>query len=205
VPQAGIEQNGTITLSAGVKYDIVLEYMEIWSWAQISLAWSSSCQIKQIIPTTQLYPCRSTRNALGNGLLGHYYTDPNLNTLKGTEIDPQVNFQWGMGGPAILAGQVDLFSAQWTGFIQPRYSGTYTFYAGSDDGSRLYVDGTLVVDAWVYRGMTFSNGTINLVQGQNYSIIYQYFESGGGAGVELDWSSYCQQREIVPTSQLFVA
>jgi hypothetical protein len=156
--------------------------MEIGGQATISLSWSSSCQAKQvfsfpflssltrtnfsfflsffkrifiilqIIPQKQLYPCIAPQNAAGNGLTGSYYTDENLTTLKGTEIDPnvpplsltlspltltpltpltpffQINFNWGAGGPAILAGQVDAFSVKWTGHIQPRFSGVYTFY-----------------------------------------------------------------------------
>lgn len=37
----------------------------------------------------------------------------------------KINFNWGEAGPT---GQVDRFSIKWTGFVQPRYSGSYTFY-----------------------------------------------------------------------------
>jgi hypothetical protein len=29
----------------------------------------------------------------------------------------------------VLAGQTDQFSIAWSGLVQPRYSGSYTFYA----------------------------------------------------------------------------
>jgi len=49
-----------------------------------------------------------------------------------------------------MAGMpVDDFSIRWTGQVQPLYSGVYTFYTTSDDGSRLYVNNQLVVNAWV--------------------------------------------------------
>ena len=41
----------------------------------------------------------------------------------------QVNYNWGGGGPAALNGQTDHFSVAWSGLVQPRFSGAYTFYA----------------------------------------------------------------------------
>ena len=32
------------------------------------------------------------------------------------------------------------FLVTWTGFIEPRYSETYTFYISSDDKVRLWID-----------------------------------------------------------------
>ena len=43
----------------------------------------------------------------------------------------------------------------------------------SDDGSRIYVNDTLVMDAWYDRSLTETSGTISLVQGRNYSIVFQ--------------------------------
>ena len=45
-----------ITLTAGQKYDVVMEYFEKTSTAEVHLNWSSLSQIKQAIPMTQLYP-----------------------------------------------------------------------------------------------------------------------------------------------------
>ena len=48
VPQAQTEYSGAITLTAGQKYDITLEYFEAGGQAAIILQWSSSCQPKQV-------------------------------------------------------------------------------------------------------------------------------------------------------------
>jgi hypothetical protein len=50
------ERSGTITLQAGQKYSIKLDYFENTGNANISLSWSSAKQPKMIIPKTQLYP-----------------------------------------------------------------------------------------------------------------------------------------------------
>jgi hypothetical protein len=49
------ERSGAITLSAGTKYNIKLEYFENLDRASVKLMWSSSSQSKEVIPASQLY------------------------------------------------------------------------------------------------------------------------------------------------------
>jgi hypothetical protein len=55
VDQSATASAGTITLQAGVKYDIRLEFYENGGDAVAALRWSSPSQALQIVPTTQLY------------------------------------------------------------------------------------------------------------------------------------------------------
>lgn len=50
------ENSGTMTLTAGQKYDIKLEYYEATGGATARLLWSSSCEPKAAVPASQLYP-----------------------------------------------------------------------------------------------------------------------------------------------------
>jgi hypothetical protein len=50
------ENSATITLTAGQRYDVKLEYYEAAGGAVARLSWSSACETKQVIPATQLYP-----------------------------------------------------------------------------------------------------------------------------------------------------
>jgi glucose/arabinose dehydrogenase len=50
------ENSGSIPLTAGQKYSIVLEYYDQSGGAQIQLSWSSGSQAKQIVPQSWLYP-----------------------------------------------------------------------------------------------------------------------------------------------------
>ncbi|WP_343670119.1 PA14 domain-containing protein [Chitinophaga sp.] len=52
---AGIEYSGSITLTAGQKYDIRLDYFENNGDANAKLEWSSASQIREVIPKNQLY------------------------------------------------------------------------------------------------------------------------------------------------------
>src|SRR5260221_1375911 len=56
VIQPGVEWSGAISLQGGVRYDIQLDYFENIGNAGVHLSWSSPSQIKQIIPSTRLYP-----------------------------------------------------------------------------------------------------------------------------------------------------
>ncbi|CAH1201555.1 hypothetical protein PAECIP111893_01653 [Paenibacillus plantiphilus] len=49
------ENSGTITLTAGQKYNIKLEYYDNVFDAVVQLSWSSSSQSKQIVPSNRLY------------------------------------------------------------------------------------------------------------------------------------------------------
>ncbi len=49
------ENSGSITLSAGQKYDIKLEYYEATGGATARLLWSSTCETKAAVPSAQLY------------------------------------------------------------------------------------------------------------------------------------------------------
>jgi parallel beta-helix repeat protein len=57
------EDFGTITLQAGQKYDIRLEYYEAYSYATAKLSWQSPSQAKEIIPAARLYSNQTTRVA----------------------------------------------------------------------------------------------------------------------------------------------
>ncbi|REE69660.1 hypothetical protein A8990_13257 [Paenibacillus taihuensis] len=49
------ELRATITLSAGVKYDIKMEFIEPCGNAHAQLSWSSASQTKQVVPNSRLF------------------------------------------------------------------------------------------------------------------------------------------------------
>lgn len=67
------EVSGTITLEAGKRYPIQLEYYESYSAASIKLLWSTASQTKEIIPTNRLYALANTAGTwekAGESVLG---------------------------------------------------------------------------------------------------------------------------------------
>ena len=56
IDQGPTEWSGTISLSAGQRYDIRMDYYENGGGAVGRLRWSSASQLKEIVPQSQLYP-----------------------------------------------------------------------------------------------------------------------------------------------------
>jgi beta-glucosidase len=123
----------------------------------------------------------------GRGLLGEYFVAfDREGQPKLTRVDPTVNFHWELSSPAPEL-PVDHFAIRWTGTLTPPQSGMYTLALRSDDGSRLYLDGKLVVDNWGDHAPTLKTAEIELKAGQAYEVRLDYFEGVIGASVELLW------------------
>ncbi|PKQ60394.1 hypothetical protein BZG02_19615 [Labilibaculum filiforme] len=117
-----------------------------------------------------------------------YYTGINFGELKYSESVSEINNSWAYGSPNESLVGLDYFTIRYSGTFVVPVAGNYTFYTNSDDGVRLVVDGTTVVDNWNYQAPTEKQGTINLASGQ-HTIKLEYFENSGGAVIELRWES----------------
>lgn len=93
----------------------------------------------------------STESGRGTGLKGTYFNEDNFIDEKSSRIDHTVNFDWKNSAPA--QGVVGDYTVRWTGQVEPSFSETYTFYTHSHGGTRLWVNGTLLIDNWqTHRG-----------------------------------------------------
>lgn len=138
----------------------------------------------------------------GDGLAATYYNNIAFTGTTSSRVDATVDFNWGTGAPISGFG-AETFSVRWTGFVQPRFSGQYTFITTSDDGVRLSVNGTQIINQWVDQGPTEHQGTITLTAGELYPILLEYYENMGGAQVRLEWQSGLQARQVIPQTQLY--
>ncbi|MGA2256995.1 MAG: PA14 domain-containing protein, partial [Thermoguttaceae bacterium] len=148
----------------------------------------------------------------GDGLLGKYYANnnsfetsptPPTSPPTLTRVDPEVDFNWNYTGPSPAVGQTD-FEVEWTGEVQAQYSEDYTFYVLNDDGAALFVNRQEVIsDLKPQSPAQESSSPIALQAGKSYAIEILYFQVGGGAEMELSWSSPHTPQEIIPQSQLF--
>jgi len=122
------------------------------------------------------------------GLLGEYF---NNELLKGnpalTRIDRGLNFDWGDKSPD-KAVNPDHFSVRWTGQLVPEKTGFYFLGVGSDDGSRLYLNGKLLVNNWGQHAIEYKYAQVELTAGRKYPIKIEMYEGAGGAGAILAWS-----------------
>jgi|GEM_PF-5293788 len=135
--------------------------------------------------------------APGNGVIAQYtaqdgggpQTSDFDHQTTVTQIVPEVLFYWGDTDPVGGGiGNNDFSSRYAFEFLVPA-TGSYRFRGGSDDGIRVWVNGVLVVNSWVWRGHPgepWDNAArINLTAGQRVPVIVEHFEGGGDASVTL--------------------
>ena len=137
----------------------------------------------------------------GTGLQAEYFNDPDLATVVLTRVDPTVDFDWGAGSPD-PAIDPDTFSARWTGWVESEYGEDYTFYANTNDGVRLWIDGSLQIDDWTDGYYERSTHPIPLAAGQVVEIRMEFYEGGGTAVAQLLWSSPSTPKGVIPVHLL---
>ena len=80
--------------------------------------------------------------------------------------------------------QPDQFALRFTGNILVPRTGTYTFFISSDDGSRIYLDGRLLINNDGLHGMVEKSASIDLAAGA-HALVVTYFDNGGGDGLRV--------------------
>lgn len=152
-------------IAAGT-YRVRVEYYERSGGALISVGWS--------------------RVVGGTTWRGEYFDNTTLSGApKLVRNDGAIDFDWGNGSPDPSL-PADNFSVRWTRTLGFN-AGTYRFFASADDGVRVWVDGKLVIDAWVDQSMSRTHtGDIYLASGQ-HTIVVEYYERGVTAGAHVWW------------------
>jgi LysM repeat protein len=173
---------GDQTLGAG-DHAVKVEFYDSVDVARIRVSWQ-----KIAGPTATPGPTAGPTAVPGSGWSAQFY---NNETLSGdpvvTRVDPWIGFEWGTGGPA--AGVwADGFSARWRTTLSLN-TDHYRFCTMSDDGSRIWVNGTLVLDEWHANGGVAYCGTYWVTTG-NYEVVVEYYEHGGNALIYMWWEPY---------------
>jgi PA14 domain/Secretion system C-terminal sorting domain len=197
----------TISLQKNMDYDIKLEYYSAINIACCTLQWSAAGVCKEVIPSSQLFAPAASCIGSGTGLKAEYFSNTAVannfpDAATTTKTEPEINFNWAGDAPAGISN--DLFKARFTGNIQTTDEGTYTFYVTADDGVKLWINNQLLVDKWIDQGASEYEATINLAACTAYPIRIEYYENGGDAVCKLEWSGPVTDRQVVPSSQLFI-
>jgi len=108
---------------------------------------------------------------------------PNLNTRRhsGMRLRKTVTYH-NRGGNWPGFSVRDNFAVRWTGQIQIKKAGKYSWRIGSDDGSNLYFEGSKVVSNDGLHGFRNRIGSKKNTRGAN-NINLDFFERGGHAGM----------------------
>ncbi len=96
----------------------------------------------------------------------------------------------------------DYFGFVFTGAVYLPTSGNYTFYTSSDDGSKLWIDGQLVVDNDGLHGARERSGTVSLSAGY-HEIEVHFFERNGAAVLQVSYAGPGISKQEIPAGVLF--
>jgi len=122
-----------------------------------------------------------------------------------SRIDDQINYAYTTGVWAGLPpGMADSFACRHYGWLAVPSSGDYTFYLNSDEGSKLWLNGALVIDNGGSHGLREYSATLALDEGL-HALRTEYFENAGGAGLVLSWSGPGFAKRVIEQTALLHA
>lgn len=159
--------------------------------------------------TTYAYRVQAINNAGNSGFISveddglayQYYelgsntpsTMPDFSTLTPTATGQVPNV-------TLNVRNVDYnFAIKFSGQIRIPTTGTYNFYTTSDDGSQLFINGTMVVNNNYTQAPTERSGSITLNAG-TYPYTVTYFQAGGGMALETRWDGPGIVKSLIPDS-----
>jgi len=177
-----------VNLSAGL-HVIRLEYFEITGPAAVRLNYELALGPPPVInPQTDVW-------------YGEYYPNENL---AGSPAFVRyenpgrsgINFNWSTFSPAQNFPR-QTFSVRWTRTICSFPGRPTMFYVTVDDGARLYIDSTLIIDAWREQATTSYQRSVDLTAGC-HTIRLEYFQRAGLALINMTWNPPDGQNPVQP-------
>jgi chitodextrinase len=180
--QAPTVYQATRTLTAG-DHDVKVEYYESAGGAVAKVSW----QLNQLLPPPPPPPPPPPSSCPTGEYSAQYYGNT---TLSGTPVlqrcEAAINHEWGSGSPGGTV-PADRFSARWTRTASFT-ADTYQFTATTNDGMRVWVDGTLLLDKWFDQPATTYHATKTLTAG-DHTIKVEHYESTNNATARLSWQA----------------
>ncbi|MEO0365579.1 MAG: galactose oxidase-like domain-containing protein, partial [Pseudomonadota bacterium] len=122
---------------------------------------------------------------------GSWNVLPDFDALTAAETGTTTDFDIG------LRNRNSQYAFRFTGTITAAEAADYTFFTSSDDGSQLFINGTLVVDNDGLHGVVQQNGTIALAAGE-HDIVVTFFQQGGGQSLSVAWAGNGQGQQPIP-------
>lgn len=173
------------------------------SKSTVVIARSFSGKNQESNPSTAYF--RLVKSNSKNGIKFNYYEVDNewaflpvFATLK--PLKTGKTFEFRIGDINETDGQ---YGIQFKSKIKIETPGEYRFYANSDDGSKVYINGDLVVDNDGGHGTIERMGAVNLKPGF-HDIRVDYHNQAGGAWLEVMYKGPGVPKQIIPANKLII-
>jgi len=159
--------------------------------------------------TLQINPTATTST---NGLSGRVFTgtaatgDTALINFGATANSLRTDASLNASGTPPTTISTANTAIQWAGKVNISAAGTYTFYSNSDDGSRIYVDGTLILNNDGGKAAEDGSIPITLTSGL-HDIVIDYINNTGTGAETLSYNGpdTTLVKAVIPSTALFTA
>lgn len=183
-------KEGEIYLTAG-SYDLRVEYFEQYGGQSLSVDYKAEGGVFNAIPESGVLVSATLApddggvvGDDGGGTFTYKVFDGDFNRLPNfSNLTPVKTGSTNEISLALIEDD-ETYAVLFQGQIQVKKAGSYTFKLSSDDGSKLFINNTLVVDHDGLHGNSDKLGEIFLVEGV-YNLRVEYFEKSGGQSLSV--------------------
>lgn len=141
-----------------------------------------------------------------NGIRSIYYTGMDWTTVFNERIEQWINDP-SQVGPPLEGMPANNWSRRSTCHLKARFSETYTFYVTHDDGAKLIIDGTTVINQLTTLGT--HSGTKAMTADALTDLQLDFFQGDSPGNhpwyCKLEWESPSQPRQVIPPDRFFLA
>lgn len=199
------EKTGKIKLAAG-QHKIVLGYYQAGGEHALSLSYEGPDFGKKFVPDKALSAKEPETIPPAPNIpytMNYEYYDgefsklPDFDKLTPTAKGECDGFDLALGGKS----RAENFAIRYTGNLAIDKEGEYTFYTNSDDGSRLLLDGAVVVDNDGEHGAFEKSGKLKLTVGA-HKIVLLYYQHGGDKSLQVSYSGPDLEKRTIPEGKL---
>jgi hypothetical protein len=141
------------------------------------------------------------------GLRADYYLSSDATSLdfarySSTGVQPSLNVKDLLPTLRGYAGSTENVAVHWTGQLDVPADGTYTFYIKGDNGFRMSLDGSRVIDHWTTDwDVQTTSEPVTLTAGA-HKLAFDYNQGNGGAYITTEWSGPGLTRQAIPDTAL---
>ncbi len=127
----------------------------------------------------------------GNGVTARYYNSMDLSGSPAlTTTEKNIDHNWQEGESPAQGVRSNYFSAEFLTDLHPRETGKLLFEVSGDDGYRIFVNDSLIIDAWSRNRWGARSFSIPVKQEQVYHLKVQYYQTEGSASIHLQTGAY---------------
>lgn len=126
-----------------------------------------------------------------NGLSVAYFPNLNLEGTPNSRLEKTIHFDPANQAPDAFIPNTPV-SVRWKGILRPTTTGKYSIGFLAKDGSRLTINGKLVIDSWRRKSLVSDFVDVELEAGKDYIIEADYFNYRKPTIAKLYWKAPTQ-------------